>query len=117
MTEPINVLPEPFKKCSGCECIFLNKSDLDKHLSKFGKENHKEVLKRFHSKIDVWTEDEEWDLFTWSKSKFGGGEITLSSNDNHLARLIDQQGQVRIGMYLYTLSNDKKWMLRKIATE
>ena len=117
MTENINVLPAPFEKCPGCETLFLNKSDLKKHINKFGREDHKEALKRFHNKIDSWTEEGEWELFTWSKSKYDDGEITYASNDTRIARLIEQHGQVRMGMYLYTLSNDKKWIKRRIVPE
>ena len=117
MTQNINVLPASFLKCSGCECFFLTKSDLKKHLNKFGREDHKEGLKKLHSKIDVWSEDAEWDQFTWSKSKYGDGEITLASNDARTARLIEQTGPVKMGTYRYTLSGDKKWIIRKIALE
>ena len=118
MTETIEVLPkDDFIKCPSCECVFLKKSDLKRHLGKFGREDHREVFKRFHRKIDAWNDDKEWELFTWSKGKYGNGEITLASNDTRLARSIEQQGQVRMGMYLYTLSNDKKWIIRKITPE
>ena len=118
MSEAVEVpFKEVFQKCSGCNCLFLNKIDLKSHLDKFGREQHDEYLKRFHRKVDAGDEEEETGKVIWNKAKFGGGEITLSSNDNRLARLIGQQGNVRMGMYLYTLSNDKKWMIRKIVQE
>jgi len=117
MSEAVEVpFKEIFEKCSGCNCLFLNKIDLKSHLDKFGREQHDEYLKRLHRKADAGNE-EELDQLVWSKSKYGDGEITLSSNDNRLARLIDQQGRVRMGMYLYTLSNDKKWIIKKIVRE
>jgi len=117
MSEAVEVpFTETFLKCSGCNCLFLNKIDLKRHVNKFGREPHDEYLKRFHRKIDAGDEEETGQV-VWHKAKFGNGEITLSDNDHSLARLIEQQHEVRMGMYLYTLSNDKKWMIRKIATE
>jgi len=117
MPEAIEVLPmNPFEKCPYCECTFLTKPDREKHIDKFGREQHEETFKRFHRKIDAGNEEESGQI-VWSKSKYGNGEITIAENDTRLTRSIEQQGEVRMGMYRYTLSNDKKWIIRKIVSE
>jgi len=115
----LNVLPKnDFEKCGFCRCHFSTKIDMKKHLDKFGRKDHEEDFTKLHRKIDRGNEEEEESSqIVWHKAKFGTGEIALASNDQSLARSIEQQGQVRMGMYLYTLSNDKKWIIRKISSE
>jgi len=118
MTEApfVGVLNEDFEKCPFCECYFFTEIDMKKHLNKFGREEHTDAFMRLHRKVDVGSE-EETEQTAWHKAKFGTGEITLSANDAALTRSIDQNGEVRMGMYRYTLSNDKKWIIRKIVSE
>lgn len=110
-----------FLKCSGCNCLFLNKDDLKRHIGKFGRAQHDEYLKRFHRKIDEGDDEEngkvEVGKLVWFKAKFGNGEIALADNDRSLARLVMQQHTVRMGPYVFTLSNDQKWVIRKIVPE
>ena len=103
-------------KCAGCKCLFTSENDLSRHIGKFGKDPHEEAFERLHYKIESGN-DEETGLLAWHKAKFGGGEIALAENDPSLTHSINQQGSVRMGMYLYTLSTDKKWIIRKIVSE
>jgi len=114
----LDVLPkDDFEKCGFCRCYFFTKIDIKKHLDKFGREDHEEDFTKLHRKIDGGNEEEESSQIMWHKAKFGTGEIALASNDQSLARSIGQQGEVRTGMYLYTLSKDKKWIIRKVSME
>ena len=112
----IGVLNEDFKKCPGCKCYFFTKIDMKKHLDKFGREDHEEEFQKVHRRVERGDEEES-EKGVWSKSKYGDGEILRASKDTLLSRSIEQQGEVRMGMYLYTLSNDKQWIIKKIVME
>ena len=117
MSEALEVLPkEELLKCVGCKCVFVGKSDLQNHHRIFGNAQHEEAFVRLHRKIESGNE-EETGLLVWHKAKFGGGEVAFAENDPSLARSIEQQGSVRMGNYCYTLSNDKKWILKKVSME
>ena len=110
------IMAEDLLKCSGCKCLFVSENDLGRHVNKFGRNPHLEAFERLHHKIESGNE-EETGLLAWHKAKFGTGEIAFAENDPSLTRSIECQGEVRMGKYLYTLSNDKKWILRKVSME
>jgi hypothetical protein len=105
-----------FKSCPKCGCLFLTDADLKTHEKAFG--NHdKKSFERLHERLEFGGGDEDapsnrsdiWKHGQW-------GDYALAVKDPFLVKLCQQStGWVQCGMFDYHLSQDGKWLNKRIT--
>jgi len=99
--------PEQVYKCPGCDCFFCSDHDVRKHITAFGKEDHKKQFKAKHKKLEGDSEPQ-----TWYPSKYDPNEDLMPATDDpETAARLRQIGTIVTSRY--TLKLNGKWIVKR----